>query len=1005
MALNEKLRTPDFVEVLDVKIKTTSAHPNISVVPGEPYDDVLDKLETQVLTPDQKAALDAAISTPSSTNPVVLKDDIPTYYPDQDLGEIRDAVDDLTDLPLSVNPTGDTTLGDTTIINVSSMAEVVPGQTVSGPGIPAGAVILSVGVSDFTMNIAATATAAGVSLIIEPGLGDLRPVLNENEIHRWDGLAWNPFLSTGTLDHTQLINENGDTNFLHITLAEKTGFLTGDHTHSNKAELDLITSAGSGIIISTAERNRLPTADEKDALQGTQGVPSGVNRYVTNSDPRLNTLRNPFVTVGNDIAASYPGSTVSSFLEAIRGISKFDCIISQSAPVLVTGNHVYSDGELVFFETDGTLPDPLVPFTGYYVRNATPIDFNISVLPAGPLIDTTSAGSGNHTVGGNNRQSKAIEILAQNFIYTSSVRWEYQNDGLLIESLTPFATTIKWQTFQYAVEVLLPGEGAVTVRGIVFELDGANTSGFDLKRDGCLIEDCIFTGLGSLADNHEALKLDANNITIRRCQFLDHLTTAVQVMGDNCRIEQCVFSLSSNSAVALDIFAVSGTKISFCKFNNCTIQIQSGVEFTELQGNFLESNVVYSDLGSATRFIDLPSSAATFGQAFVGKRRTLGPADSFADYRGDTDAVFTSALADPEVTDLFVFGGTYTFSSTVTIPDGKRIFGIEQSVAAIIGTPGIPLFQVSSSSSLENMDLTATAAPVISIPSVSNVVIRRCTINLSGPDTTDDFGVYCTGSQDVLISDCLFSGIRGVSLLGGSWIRLIHNEFITSGDSLYSDALLSYSQIKDNHVLSGVVDLNGNDLIVEGNHFVLGAPSKAGTVNSVWQNNYPHPEANNFAGIDYLRIPLAGYLRSRSPGCQAGKVLGAGALAFLKAGDAHSISLPIRLGGELDTTFGFDVVLKWTSYATAGDVYWRVKVTFRVEGTLGTSQVQTAVSNRTFMAIQKEETVTLSFPAVYGLVPAPTSVAVEVSRMALDPLDTLPAEVYLIDPKIILKRK
>ena len=44
------------------------------------------------------------------------------------------------------------------------------------------------------------------------------------------------------------------------------------------------TTAG---LIAAADDARFPTADEKAALAGTSGVPSGTNRYVTNDDPRM----------------------------------------------------------------------------------------------------------------------------------------------------------------------------------------------------------------------------------------------------------------------------------------------------------------------------------------------------------------------------------------------------------------------------------------------------------------------------------------------------------------------------------------------------------------------------------------------------------------------------------------------------------------------------------------------------------------------------------------------
>jgi hypothetical protein len=59
---------------------------------------------------------------------------------------------------------GNTTSGSTTVSNVSSVANLASGQTVSGPGIPAGTTIMTVGATSITLSQAATATATGVSL-------------------------------------------------------------------------------------------------------------------------------------------------------------------------------------------------------------------------------------------------------------------------------------------------------------------------------------------------------------------------------------------------------------------------------------------------------------------------------------------------------------------------------------------------------------------------------------------------------------------------------------------------------------------------------------------------------------------------------------------------------------------------------------------------------------------------------------------------------------------------
>jgi len=440
------VRTEDVVECADDRIYTTDAHLNLSVVAGENYPSVLSKIALQVCTPEEKAALTHALTEPSDVNPIVLKDDLQTYYPQDDVGDFRDAVDTFGDLPLSGNHTN-----------------------------------------------------------------DLRPVLSENAIYRWDGSAWLPFIRTGTIDHTQLSNQNGDTNYLHITLSELSSLITQSHSHVNNAILDAILSIGSGIVISNAERARLPTADQKDALIGSSysppTPPSSTNRFVTSIDPRLNTVKNPYVTFGPlTSGTTYQGNTIADLQMALSHLgSSGDVEYIDALEVLP---YTYLNDEINYLGISWTDPKPLF-LEALALRQSI---LQIAPQPAGSTAFWVGAGDG--------------RVVIRGFTFelggTTTLGALLDRDDTIIEDCT--FTTAAFPIPVGNIGLRVTGKN-INIRRCVF--DGNLAHGIDVLGDNCFIESCRID-LANAA--YTAISVNANECFVTACVITKGKVTVAALM-------------------------------------------------------------------------------------------------------------------------------------------------------------------------------------------------------------------------------------------------------------------------------------------------------------------------------------------------------------------------------------------------------------------------------------------------------------------------------------------
>jgi len=949
LTANEKIRTEDVVEILDNKILTTRAHTALGVIARENYDSVLGKIAGQVLSPAEKEAFDNTLSAPSASNPVVLKEDLQTYIPLADLGDVKDTVATFSALPLSGNTTG-----------------------------------------------------------------DLRAVIADNIIYRWNGTGWDIFIHTGTLDHTELTNQNGDPNFQHLTLAEKTTLLTQTHTHSNLPILEQILSSGSGQIITAAERNRLPSVGEKEALAGTSGVPSTTNRYVTNQDPRLSTTRNPYVTIGPPGSlASFSGVDFRPFEDALVAI---DIGSANSVKAIEVLPGTYTVGGVVLkwdVQNSALLFEAFVPGT---------VVLSFQTFTAG--VQALLPGTGPVTIRG-----FTFEL---NDLGTSGILSQRANT--LIEDCVfkPGPTTSVDQ-----IGVILEGANSV-VRRCRFENE--LEKGVEIRAANCRVEDCIFNlsnpqkfGVYVAAGGNNAI-IDHNMFLRGRIKILDSTVLFTQVSNNYYNIASTALnptiSVGTPAVASIVNFLTNLDLVTLDSTGNLPTGLVKGRRYyvrnrtpTQFNLSLLPSGPLAAttgagsgvhtvqvvefvkDDGSSSRILE--NQPEDYNQPFIGKTRTIGPEGTYADYRGSSQVPFWKAVDDPTVKEIEILPGVYTFTESVTLPAGFKVRGVTQNsstdVVSIIGPSGLPPFILSTDTTVENITFQNTAAAALQATSATNIRIDRCTFN-----SISDFAVKLTSCTDYQLRFCSFQGVSGLSTTTSTRGKILNNKFNCTTANLTMVGVCQNDHIKDNYFLSTVAPaLVGQRLIVEGNHFLGNLPTKINTTLSVWQSNYPAPQANNVEGVDTIELSLDGFLEPLSGPVAKSSIVSCGSVSFGDSLTGSAVTLPIKLPARLNTVLGFTVQLYWSSTVLSNSVMWEVTPVFRdaVAGTLGSSSSQQQLSARSAVSANAETSQSFTFTTLaYGGTATPTHVSFIVSRIGAHPSDNLAGVAHLLDVKIVLPR-
>jgi len=166
----------------------------------------------------------------------------------------------------------------------------------------------------------------------------------------------------------------------------------------------------SGLIIkdSGASATSVPTADQKNALQGTSGTPSNTNRYVTNSDPRNTNSRTPIGSAGGDLGSTYPNPDVVAIHES--GGQRLPIgSISDGQILLRSGNNLIGTTAVGPFEDDPPLNVNKSPASAGIISQASRGDHKHD-------IDTAAAGA--ITVGGVSAEGTATSLSRSDHVHS-----------------------------------------------------------------------------------------------------------------------------------------------------------------------------------------------------------------------------------------------------------------------------------------------------------------------------------------------------------------------------------------------------------------------------------------------------------------------------------------------------------------------------------------------------------------------------------------------------------
>jgi hypothetical protein len=200
-----------------------------------------------------------------------------------------------------------------------------------------------------------------------------------------------------------------------------------DYTDPNGQQTCTISIASPALITATAH-GQLAGYIVRFASTGTLpvGLTAGVKYYILDSGLTTNTFRVSLTKNGTAVTTTAPGSGTLSFTPAglarttlrenydyveltpwspneFRGSTFTVTMPSPSTGTLFTtvGSHGFSAGNVIAFDTTGSLPTGVANTRNYFViaSGLSATQFRISATPGGTAVDTSGSQTGTHTVG------------------------------------------------------------------------------------------------------------------------------------------------------------------------------------------------------------------------------------------------------------------------------------------------------------------------------------------------------------------------------------------------------------------------------------------------------------------------------------------------------------------------------------------------------------------------------------------------------------------------------